>query len=168
MSFLIDCRLSKGNCIFCIFFNFQGSWLSFCAFSLLANWEIARGSVAYREVRIGSDRSWAESEESGAAYFEDFITHCRLWGSITVNLGSKATQQQLEELNELNALPAARQIPRYVRVRVTTGAGRTRSRSRSIITLNASLKCKLFKWSSCRKKCLRKIRESERERGRIY
>lgn len=78
-------------------------------------------------------------------------------------LGSKA-EQQLEELNELNAMPAARQIPRYVRVRVTTGAGRTRSSSsRSIITLDASLKCKLFKWSSCRKKCLREI--SERERG---
>lgn len=77
-------------------------------------------------------------------------------------LGSKATQQ-LEELNELNAMPAARQIPRYVRVRVTTGAGRTRSSSRSIITLDASLKCKLFKWSSCRKKCLREISERERE-----
>lgn len=77
-------------------------------------------------------------------------------------LGSKATQQ-LEELNELNAMPAARQIPRYVRVRVTTGAGRTRSSSRSIITLDASLKCKLFKWSSYRKKCLREISERERE-----
>lgn len=77
-------------------------------------------------------------------------------------LGSKA-EQQLEELNELNAMPAARQIPRYVRVRVTTGAGRTRSSSRSIITLDASLKCKLFKWSSCRKKCLREISERERE-----